>query len=421
MGRAAKLALFGGAPAFTEPLHVGRPNIVDRGRFLLRINEILDSRWLTNHGPYEAEFERRIAEFVGAKHCIAVCNATVGLEIVARACQLAGEVIMPSFTFVATAHAMRWMGLEPIFCDIEPERHGLDPIKVADVITPRTSAILAVHLWGQPCRTQALADLAALHGLRIIYDAAHAFGCSDGGRMIGSFGDAEVFSFHATKFVNSFEGGAITTNNDDIAEACRLMRNFGFAGLDRVVSVGTNGKMNELAAAMGLTSLESVDDFVEANHVNYRSYEDELRGLPGFRLMAFDSTNLHNFQYIVIEVDETQTDISRDRLIEVLWQENVLARRYFFPGCHNMEPYRSQFTRRDTLAVTEDVMRRVIVLPNGTAVTPTDILRIGRILATAVENPRAVNEKLGELERQGLWRSQAPVVAPAAFAVDSAE
>src|SRR5438552_5033660 len=248
----AELALFGGQPSFEEALHVGRPNIGDRTRLLDRFNQILDSRCLTNDGPFVKEFEQRIADLVGVKHCIAMCNGTVALEIAIRALGMTGEVIVPSFTFIATAHALQWQGITPVFCDIDPRTHTLDPNKVENLITPRTTGVIGVHVWGHTCNIDALAEITARHGLKLIFDAAHAFACSYKGRMIGSFGNAEVFSFHATKFFNTFEGGAVVTNDDELAAKIRLMKNFGFSGYDTVSYIGTNGKMNEVSAAMGL-------------------------------------------------------------------------------------------------------------------------------------------------------------------------
>ena len=212
-----ELRIFGGTPAFSEKLHVGRPNIGNRGRLLERINDILDKRWLTNAGPYVQELEQRVAEIAGTRHCIAMCNGTVALEIAIRASGLRGEVIVPSMTFVATAHALQWQEITPVFCDIDPQTYNLDPHSVEKMITPRTTGIIGVHLFGRPCDIEALDRIARQHNLKLLYDAAHALGCSYHGRPIGSFGDAEMFSFHATKFLNTFEGGAIVTNDDGLA------------------------------------------------------------------------------------------------------------------------------------------------------------------------------------------------------------
>src|SRR4029453_9680210 len=221
------LAIFGGTPAFRSELHVGRPNIGDRQTLLKRINDLLDRRWLTNDGPFLQEFEQRICHLTGVKHCVAVCNATVGLEILGKAVGLSWEVILPSFTFVALAHALHWLGINPVFCDIDLGTHNLDPSRVEERITDRTTGIIGVHLWGRPCEIEKWGEIARRHRLKLLFDAAHAFGCSYGGQMTGNFGNAEVFSFHATKFVNTFEGGAVVTNNDELAAQLRLMRNFG--------------------------------------------------------------------------------------------------------------------------------------------------------------------------------------------------
>ncbi len=322
------LAILGGPPAFAEPLHVGRPNIGNREKFLSQVNDILDRRWFTNQGRYVRAFEQAVAELAGVKHCIAMCNGTIALEIATRGLNLNSEVIVPSFTFVATAHALQWQGITPIFCDIEPEQYCIDPDKVEELITPRTTGIIGVHLWGRPCAIEALTEIAERRKLKLVFDAAHSFGCSHGGRMVGGFGDCEIFSFHATKFINTFEGGAVVTNDDELASKIRLMKNFGFSGYDNVIYIGTNGKMSEVSAAMGLTSLDSMDDFIAANRRNYEAYKRGLSGLPGIRLLPYDSSEKHNYQYVILEVDQAETNLDRDCLVAALQAENVLARRY---------------------------------------------------------------------------------------------
>jgi dTDP-4-amino-4,6-dideoxygalactose transaminase len=382
-----ELAILGGTPAFAEPLHVGRPNIGDRKKFEARMTDVLDRRWLTNDGHYVNEFEQRVAAFVGVEHCVAICNGTVALEIAIRALGLRGEVIVPSFTFIATAHALQWQKITPVFCDIDPRTHTLDPDRVEQMITPRTTGIIPVHVFGRPCEVDALSEIAARRGLKLLFDSAHAIGCSCRGRMIGGFGDAEVFSFHATKIVNSLEGGAVVTNDVELAQKVRLMKNFGFTDYDRTDYVGTNGKMNEISAAMGLTNLESLSDFIAVNQRNYKQYRQELSGLPGLSLMGYDEGERHNYQYIIVEIDEAVTHVSRDQLIKLLHAENVLARRYFYPGCHRMEPYCSYFPNAGlVLPVTERLVRRVLSLPNGTAVGEAEIAGICSLLRLAIEH-----------------------------------
>lgn len=393
-GAIEDLAIFGGAPAFADLLHVGRPNIGDRARLLERIHDLLDRRWLTNNGPYVLEFERRICELTGAPHCIVICNGTVALEIAIRAAGLSQEVIVPAFTFVATAHALQWQGITPIFCDVDPATHTVDPASVERLITPRTTGILGTHLWGRACRVDELGDIARRHGLKLLFDAAHAFGCSDRGRMVGGFGDAEVFSFHATKFVNSFEGGAIVTADPALADRARMMRNFGFVDYDDVRYIGTNGKMAEVAAAMGLTSLESMPEFTEANRRNFHLYHTLLSGIPGVTLLSYDESERCNYQYIVLEIDEFAAGLSRDLLHRVLHGENVLARRYFYPGCHRMEPYRSADpASRPMLPQTERLVQRVLLLPTGTAIGTEDIATICHVIRFAVSQAVDIRER----------------------------
>jgi dTDP-4-amino-4,6-dideoxygalactose transaminase len=393
----ADLAIFGGLPAFDEILHVGRPNIGDRQRLLARIEDMLDRRWLTNHGPYVAELEQRLSDYLGVRHCIAICNGTIALELAARALGLHGEVIVPAFTFIATAHALQWQEITPVFCDVDPVTHNIDPASVERMITPRTSGIVGVHVWGRGCDVDALADIARRRGLRLMFDAAHAFGCSIGGRMIGNFGDAEVFSFHATKFFNTFEGGAVATNDDELAARIRLMHNFGFAGLDNVIYIGTNGKMSEVSAAMGLTGLESLDEFIAVNRRNYEQYHQELSGVPGLRLLRLETREQNNYQYIVAEIDQRRAGISRDQLVRVLHSENVRARRYFYPGSHLMEPYRSYFPHAGLLLpVTERLAQEVLVLPTGAAVGSIEIDAICQIVRFAVANSAEISRRLGD-------------------------
>ncbi len=394
-----QLAIFGGSPRFSEKLHVGRPNIGDREHLLARINDILDRKWLSNNGRYAQEFDRKLADYLGVKHCIAMCNGTIALEILTRALGLAGEVIVPSFTFVATAHALQWQEITPVFCDIDPETHNIDPSKIERLITPRTSGIIGVHVWGRPCNIEALSEIAQRHGLKLAFDAAHAVGCSYKGKMIGNFGAAEVFSFHATKFLNTFEGGAVATNDDELATKIRLMQNFGFGpGYDNVIYIGTNGKMSEVSAAMGVTGLESIDSFISVNYHHYRLYRDRLADVPGIQVIQYDETEKNNYQYIIVEIDEKTAGISRDEIVRILHAENVLARRYFYPGCHQMEPYISYFPNAKLLLPeTEKLSQRVMSLPNGTSVNSQDINKICEIIRLVVYNNEIVRERLNKL------------------------
>lgn len=380
-----QLAVLGAAPRFVEPLHVGRPNVGDPVRLRERIDSILDRRWFTNHGPMVQEFEAALQAELGVSHVIAVCNATLGLEIATRAMGMSGEVIVPAFTFVATAHAIQWQGLSPVFADVDLESHTLDPESVRELITPRTTGILGVHTWGTGCATAALEAIASEHGLVVMYDAAHALGSTHNGASFGGNGSAEVFSFHATKYVNSFEGGAISTNDPELAARIRSMVNFGFEGYDLVTSVGTNAKMSEMSAAMGLTSLESMHEFRDQNSIVRDAYQSGFEDVDGLELHRFRATETNSLQYVVVEVAES-CPLSRDQLVEVLHAENCLARRYFYPGVHRMEPYRSLAPMAYRwLPNTEALAQSVMILPTGTAIEVEVAAEVCSVLRLAVE------------------------------------
>lgn len=381
----ADLAINGAPPAFSEPLHVGRPNLGDRDAFLGRVGEIFDRRWLTNNGPVVQEFEQRIAERLGVKHCVAMCNGTIALEIAIRALGLEGEVIVPSWTFVATAHALHWQGITPVFADIDPATHNLDPESVRRMITPRTTGIIGVHLWGRAAPVEQLQAVADEHGLKLMFDAAHAFGSSCNGHSIGRFGECEVFSFHATKAFNTMEGGAVTTNDDELAESIRLMRNFGFAGYDNVIHPGTNGKMIEVCAAMGLVNLGGFDDVIVTNRRNHRSYKKALEGIKGIALLEYETAERNSHHYVVLEVGDDCT-ASRDEIIATLHAENILARKYFWPGCHGMRPYRDLFPHAGlVLQETERTAAKIVVLPNGINLPEDAPLIVGQMLRSVCD------------------------------------
>lgn len=378
------LAISGAPPAFDQQLHVGRPNLGSRESFKKLVDDIFDQRWLSNNGPMVQELEQRVAGLHNVKHCVAMCNGTVALEIAIRALGLEGEVIVPSYTFIATAHALSWQAITPVFADIDPVTHNLDPEAVRRMITPRTTGIIGVHLWGRGAPVEELQAIADEHQLKLMFDAAHAFGCSYKGRMIGSFGTCEVLSFHATKFFNTFEGGAVITNDDELAETMRLMRNFGFSGFDNVIHPGTNGKMIEVSAAMGLVNLDAIESVILANRINYHTYESALSNLPGISLLAFDETERCNFQYVVVEVGEDCV-VSRDVVVEALHAENIRARKYFWPGCHNMQPYRELYPHAGLLLPnTKRVADSVVVLPTGTTMDREMVSLVADVIRTLV-------------------------------------
>lgn len=379
----ADLAINGAPPAFAEPLHVGRPVITDRDAFLARVSQVLDSQWLTNNGPMVQEFERRVAAHLGVSHCVAMCNGTIALEIAIRALELTGEVIVPSWTFIATAHSLSWQGITPVFADIDPATHNIDPAAVRQMITPRTTGIIGVHLWGRAAPVAELQQIADEHGLKLLFDAAHAFGSTLGSERIGKFGSCEVLSFHATKSFNSIEGGAVTTNDDELAHKMQLMRNFGFSGYDNVIHPGTNGKMTEVCAAMGITNLDGIDAVFEANASRHALYKAALSGIPGIGVLDYDPAEVNSRHYVVVEVDP-QMALSRDHILATLHAENILARKYFWPGCHGMKPYRDLYPHAGLLLpATRQVAERVIVLPSGPAIDAGTIELVASVVTHA--------------------------------------
>src|SRR3990167_7002041 len=387
------LALFGNLPLFKEQKHVGKPYLENAEKFLNFAKDILDSRYFTNDGPYLKKLESSIKEIIGAKHCLAICNATIGLMLAIKALDLSGEVIVPSMTFIAAAHALAWQGIQPVFADIHPRTFTLDPNEVERLITKKTTGILGVHLWGCPCEIEKLQKIADDNKLKLLFDAAHAFDCKYQGKKIGNFGEVEVFSFHATKFVNAFEGGVITTNNDLLAEKIRLMRNFGFSGYDNVVSLGINGKMSEISAAMGLCSLDELKKNEIINKRNYGFYKEFLSNIPGISLLECDETTEPNYQYLIIFINQEKSSVSRDELQKILFFENVLARRYFYPGCAQM-PYYLRKENCFYLPHTEKISQQVLALPTGGNVTEEDIKKIASVIKISVNHANEVKKML---------------------------
>ena len=367
--------------ADVAPIRVGAPNLGDRARFHRLVDDILDRAWLTNHGPIEQELEARLCDVVGTRHCIPVASATLGLLVAVKTLAPDGDIVMPAFTFPAAAHVSRVLGLAPVFADIDT-RHHVDALDVAQRLTPDTSAVIAVHLWGGACDTDAIERAAG--DLPVIYDAAHAFATSRLGRPVGANGSCEVFSFHATKLVTSFEGGAIATNDDELAEQLRLMINFGFAGRDTVVALGINAKLSEIHAAMGLVSLELLPEILAANAANLEQYCDRLADAPGIRFVTEAGDG--NASYVVIEIDERVAARDRDATMGYLRERGIDTRRYFFPGVHRMEPYRDEQSTT-TLPLTETVSSRVLQLPTGLAINEEGVDRVCRTLTEAVTAP----------------------------------
>jgi len=372
-----KLAIFGGPPAFKEPKHVGRPNMADSKKILHRFKEVLDSHWLTNNGRQVQQLEARICAALDIPWCVAVANGTLGLEIAAGALMpVLGEVIMPSFTFIATPNALAWRGYTPIFADIDPDTHVLDPKDVE----------------------RKLATIAAKYRLALFFDAAHAFRCGPPWERIGHYGNCEVFSFHATKFFNSIEGGALVTSSTALAARFRRMRNFGFLGdgTHTTSELGINAKMSEFHAAVGLLNIEEMPRIITHNIQNYELYRE---GLDSPLIWWYPIRNDSNFQYVVMKV--LGDDLSADMLVKVLQAENILARRYFSPPCHKMDPYNKRLW---DLPVTEEVAYRTVVLPTGLAMSQEDVSKVCDVIRYCFAHIEEVNKADGKEKVSLPWK-----------------
>ena len=336
------------------------------------------------------ELEHEVAKLHRVKHCVLVCNATIGLQLVLKALDLQGEIITTPFTFVATAHAVMWQRLIPVFCDIDPERLTIAPDKIESLITPHTSAILGVHVFGQFCDVEAVAKIARKHRLKVLYDAAHSFQTSYKGTPVGHFGDAEVLSFHGTKLFHTFEGGAVLTNDAALAARLRLLKNFGFNGLDTVEHIGTNAKMNEVSAAYGLSMLPVIPETIARLGRLRELYRRNLSGTPGLRLFELSAEVRGNNQYLPIFVEEG-FGLDRDELWAHLWDRGVQTRRYFYPGAHLCEPYRSEMPWfKDLLPVTRRVSETILCLPCYYDLTDLQAARVCGAISEAGKNAAAI-------------------------------
>ena len=384
-------------------LVVGKPNIMDREGFLRDVEEILETRIFTNLGPFTVKLENLVRSKLQVKHAIAVSNASVGLAMALRAAELTtgGEVILPSYTFIATAHAVIECGLKPVFCDCDSTTHLLRPDEIIKHITEDTVAIMAVNLWGLGCDVEGIEEIARRHRLSVIYDSAHSFGTRiHNGTPIGNFGDAEVFSLHATKLFNSFEGGIITTNNDAMAERLLPMRNFGITGQDEVSSWGSNYKLSEIHAAFAVRQLFHIDETIQIYRRNAELYsklleEHKIEGISCWNARFLNHQGCTH-AYVCFEVDGN-CSLSRDALVAMLRERNIYAKRYFFPGIHKCQPY-VRLKTSTKLPSTEQLCREVLILPTGTSVLPADIEFIVSLIAKLTKECGVESKQLKVVE-----------------------
>lgn len=364
-----------------------KPRKIDRDRFYSGLDKVMESGWYSNGGDNVCELERNIAGLHGVKHCIAVCNGTVGLQLALKGLDISGEVITTPFSFLATVHAIRWVGLAPVFCDIDPITLTLSPEKLVEKVSKRTSCILGVHVFGQVCDVDVINKLAQQYNLKIIYDAAHSFMTSYRGVSIGNFGNAEVLSFHATKLFHTFEGGAILTNDSELAKKLRSLRNFGINGTDHSDYLGTNAKMNEVSAVCGLSMLPEMPKVISKLKSIHSKYASALNGVRGVSHITFSKDISHNGQYFPIFIDKELFGINRDQLWAYLWSRGIQSRRYFYPTLNMSEPYRSSTPQdMNVFPVSERVSESVLCLPCYFDLSDAAIQRISETIIFASKN-----------------------------------
>ena len=361
---------------FEKPITVVRPTLPPLEEFCRGLEEIWERKWLTNDGPLVQQFRDLLLQFCGVDHASLLTNGTLSLQLALQAMGVTGDVITTPYTFVATTHALFWNRLRPVFVDIEPTYYSLDPDRIEAAITPWTSAILAVHIYGHPCRLEELQRIARKHGLKLLYDAAHAFGVEVEGKSIAHFGDLSMFSFHATKVFHSIEGGMLTFREADLQRRVDYLKNFGFESETEVVMPGTNAKMSEFQALMGILLLTRMEETIEKRRNLTLLYRYRLAGIPGICLPALPAVGVrYNYAYMPIEVDEEAFGMSRDDLYQKLREYNVIVRRYFYPIVPDFPCYRHVF--RDTdLSVARRVASRILILPLYSELLTDDVERI---------------------------------------------
>lgn len=371
-----------------EPIFVTRPSLPPLAQLTPYLEQIWASRSLTNGGPLHQRLEKELAEYLGVPFVCLFNNGTNALMTAVQALGLTGEVITTPFSFIATANALVWNGVEPVFIDIDPETFNLDPTLIEDAITDQTTGILPVHCFGRPCDTEAIRRVAKKHGLKILYDAAHAFGVERDGTSILNEGDLSVLSFHATKVFNTFEGGAIICHDADMKARIESLRNFGIVGEAEATEVGLNGKMNEFQAAVGLAQLRQAGAELESRTHVAKAYRQSLHGVPGIVLPGRPSNVRGNESYFPILVDSS-APISRDAVHQELHSRGIFSRRYFFPLISDMAAYRRlNNTVRETPAA-RDIARHVLCLPMYSTLSTAQTSRIAEGIGSIVA--RAAN------------------------------
>lgn len=362
-------------------VYVTQPALPPLDQFIESLKIIWDNKILTNNGPFHQQFERALADYLGVGYISLFANGTLALMTALQALRITGEVITTPFSFVATTHALWWNNIKPVFVDIEPDYLNLDPDKVEAAITPQTTAILPVHVYGNPCQVDRLQQIADIYGLKLIYDAAHAFGVSLNGNSILNYGDLSILSFHATKVFNTIEGGAIVTSDEKTKKRIDYLKNFGFADETTVIEPGINAKMNELQASYGLLQLNYVDEYIAKRKAISNIYREKLSNIPGIRFMEDMEGVQHAYSYFPIQIAQKDYGKTRDDLYEELKRHNVFGRRYFYPLISQFPTYRGLPSAKPAnLAKAEEVSSQVICLPIYPTLEEACVIKICEII-----------------------------------------
>lgn len=356
---------------------VTSPLLPDLDEFNELLKDIWNRKWITNNGHYHQELEKALCEYLKVPYISLFTNGTLPLITALQALRITGEVITTPYSFVATTHSLWWNGIKPVFVDIDPATGNIDPDKIEAAITPKTTAIMPVHVYGKPCDVKRIQEIADKYGLKVIYDAAHAFGVEVNGESILNAGDMSTLSFHATKVYNTIEGGALVMHDEATKKRIDYLKNFGFAGETTVVAPGINSKMDEVRSAYGLLNLKQVDAAIEARHRAAVQYREALRGIPGIRVMEDIPGVRHNYSYFPIFIDAEKYGMTRDELYFKMKENNVLGRRYFYPLISEFSTYRGlESARPENLPVAHKIADSVICLPMYHSLTEDDVKRI---------------------------------------------
>ncbi|MCG7936567.1 MAG: DegT/DnrJ/EryC1/StrS family aminotransferase [Candidatus Thiodiazotropha taylori] len=364
--------------------YVTQPSLPPLDEFVELLEQIWASKRLTNNGPFHQQFESALAEYLDVPYVSLFCNGMMALQVGLQSLKITGEVITAPYTFPATTHAIYWNHCTPVFCDIDPHTCNIDPEKIESLITPKTTCILPVHVYGMPCRIESIQHIADTYGLKVIYDAAHAFGTKLNGTSLCSFGDLSILSFHATKVFNTFEGGALVIHDEKLKRRVDYLKNFGFANETTVVAPGSNGKMNEMQSALGLLQLKHVDESINKRVQLIELYRQQLHNIPGIRLLEPIDDLTPNGAYCPIFVEQKIYGKSRDQLYQILKDESIYGRRYFYPLISQLPAYRGLASASpDRLQNAVTAAEQVICLPLYGELATETVERIANIVREA--------------------------------------